>query len=230
MEIEHKWLWDISLHTSCKECCQVWIFKENKWLENTGWRADDVLAVSGHHQPNGRLVNKWFHWLLYCLLHHFLPHLVVLSLFTILVQSNCERIVATLGCLSPSLYYVFLSLSATHIRHTCNVQWLTIFPLFINYSHFLKENGKYTQTELFVLLMKSFWIDLCCPNKDSDSVLLTIFSHFAANYLYSNMVTDQQWQHFFVYLGDHHKTDFYISVYYSNTANTFSNHEYFDKS
>ena len=45
-----------------------------------------------------------------------------------------------------------------------------------------------------------------------------------------NMVTDQQWQHFFVYLEDHHKTDFYISVYYSNTANSFSNHEYFDKS
>ena len=131
---------------------------------------------------------------------------------------------------TEKLSYVFLSLSATHIRHTCNVQWLTIFPLFINYSHFLKENGKYTQTELFVLQMKSFWIDLCCPNKDSDSVLLTIFSHFATNYLYSNMVTDQQWQHFFVYLGDHHKTDFYISVYYSNTANTFSNHEYFDKS
>ena len=140
------------LLTPCKECCQVWIFKENKSIENTGRGADDVLAVSSHHQPNGRLVNKWFHWLLYCLLHHFLPHLVenagriiVFSLFTILVKSNCERMVGTLDCLSPSLYYVFI------VSHACNVQWLTIFSLFIKtiYIFWRKTESLLKQRYLF---------------------------------------------------------------------------------
>ena len=118
--------------------------------------------------------------------HWFNGHYMKKIFFCILQSVRFSRTLRTdIFLYTEKLSYVFLSLSATHIRHTCNVQWLTIFPLFINYSHFLKENGKYTQTELFVLQMKSFWIDLCCPNKDSDSVLLTIFSHFAANYLYS---------------------------------------------
>ena len=195
------------------------------------WRCPAIINQMGDWSTNGSIgfyivsCIIFFHILLKTL-DASLFSLCLLFLLKVIVREWLELLIVC----HPLMYYVFLSLSATHIRHTCNVQWLTIFPLFINYSHFLKENGKYTQTELFVLQMKSFWIDLCCPNKDSDSVLLTIFSHFSANHLYSYMVTDQQWQHFFVYLGDHHKTDFYISVYYSNTANSFSNHEYFDKS
>ena len=96
-------------------------------------RGDDVLAVSGHHQPNGRLVNKWFHWLLYCVStnnlmtlalsftycwRRIIVRLIIASFF---IWYSCSNCVEAFDCLPPYSLICIIS-SYCCQPHTYNVQ------------------------------------------------------------------------------------------------------------